>query len=273
MSRVVTSIATCLLILYSTIIGLPLKARSPEISAQDEKPLQVSPETQVADWLRLMSQREATLGWENSSRLFMMIKFNRKIYPALGITTDQDARIREFEGLVNSARKASLRRDVEALKALKAEEISSKSFMKRVETQLDINEKRRDAAAKAAEGFLKTGILSDNQADLLKKFCWWTTSPESLIKDDELARWLRLDRDQRNLIAQRLAERQSALNDFQSRAVTISKLSDAAERADRQGRELNKLATDRVWDVLTPEQLDQWDRMIRSLPDPSLKKH
>jgi hypothetical protein len=259
-------LATFVLTLGATAIFPPLKATfSQGITIDGRKP-DNSPRDRLIVLIHDLNHYEGAAGVTPPSQTFVFTyrKYQACLWyaDALEITQDQEAKIKQVLELTQATLQASFRRDLETLKAVKT---PTKDLMDQLEHQMDLGSKRRNDAIAAADRFMLAGVLSESQAEMLTKFLWASKGPRAL-QDDELARRLGLDPEQRLLIARRLEEGDRSINKAEMRMIAVGKMSNEADRALQEARETRKAAEDRVWEVLGPQQLDQWKQMVQSLP-------
>jgi hypothetical protein len=265
-------VATFVLTLVTTAITLPYKSSFSQGITIDGKESDNSPRDRLVILIHDLTHHAGAAEWMPPSTTFVYLhrpfQQNRQFADDLEVSSDQEAKIKQMLELTKATLKASFRRDLETLKTVKG---PTKAQMDQLEQQMELSSKRRNDAIAAADRFLLTGVLSESQAEMLTKFLWASQNAHAL-KDDVLARRLNLDPEQRALIARRLEDGDRSISKADNRMIAIGKMSNEADRALQEARETRKAAEDRVWEVLRPQQLDQWKQIIQSLPKEWPKK-
>jgi hypothetical protein len=259
-------LTTFVLTLIATTTIPPFKASFSQGITIDGKKPDGSPVHRLLILTHSRNQEVVTAGLAPPSEIFVLA--HRGFQPcsryadAMEITPDQEAKIKQLLELTQATLQASFRRDLETLKPIKT---PTKEQMDQVEQQMELGSKRRIETVAAADQFLLSGVLTESQAEMLTRFKWSSEGARAL-KDDALARRLGLNQDQRTLIARRLEEGDRSISKADGRMIAIGKMSNEADRAWQEARETRKATEAHVWEVLKPEQVDQWKQMIQSLP-------
>jgi Spy/CpxP family protein refolding chaperone len=226
--------------------------------------LPVEPNERLAALIEKYSQDEKTAKDRSLSKQFDSIFYNVTAMKAMDLTSEQKEKIRQLNALTQDILQGSLRRDLEALRAVTS---PTKPLMKQIDQQLAVNAKRRAETVAAAEEMLTTGILSRSQAEKHFIYFWGAIGPDAL-KDDRLAQRLGLSREQRKEIAKRLDESFNMICEVEGRVFSIPK--NAPDQSLAEIDEARKKGKSYVFEALTPEQMTKWETLL-NLPKPPVQ--
>ncbi len=237
--------------------GAPIHAEAsdPEqglSSGVDERVLLLKSQIQVA--------KDAVLLVPSSSFFAGLQPSNTPMIRYLDLSDTQIENLAKLDAMTRAAIKASYEEDISLLEAN-----GKNSRFSEIVRWYNTRETRRAQIVKAAEEASRQVILTEKQAEKLRRNEWRLQGANALL-DDGLAAELKLTSRQRETLARLKQEQDSLAKEVQVQELATQKESPERAAVTKEGINRRQLISEAMTSVLTPEQAKKYRTLMVPLP-------